>query len=105
MKFSDVEDLFMKFSELHQELITTPFWNLTGRTQAVVAREKANIERDMRAEEREYQKIYTDFLELINEVDTQADKIVVIETNIKEIEKDKAIIDFKKKGERIWRKF
>ena len=91
-----LEDLFMKHNELHQELITTPVWNMFGRTQAVVAREKANIERDMRVEEREYQKIYTDFIELINEVNSQADKIVVIQANIKDNEKEKAIIDEKK---------
>ena len=90
-----LEGLFMKQNELHQELITTPVWNLFGRTQAVVTREKANIERDMRVEEREYNKIYTEFLELINEVNSQADKIVVIQANIKDNEKEKAIIDKK----------
>ena len=54
-----LEDLFMKENALHQELITTPVWNLFGITQAVVTREILNIERDIRAEEREYQKIYT----------------------------------------------
>ena len=62
-----------------------------GRTQAVVAREKLNIERDIRSEEREYQKIYTDFLVLIEEVNTQADKIDVIRANIKDNAKEKAI--------------
>ena len=57
----------MKFYELHNELVNTSFWTLTGRTQQVVARENRNIERDIRASEREYEKLYTDFIQLIEE--------------------------------------
>ena len=88
-----LEDLFMQENELHQELVNTSFWTLTGRTQQVVAREKRNIERDIRVAEREYQKIYEDFLVLIEEVNTQADKIDVIQANIKDNAKEKAIIE------------
>jgi len=87
-----LEDLFMQENELHQELLNTSFLTFTGRTQGVVAREKRNIERDIRVEEREYQKIYEDFLVLIEEVNTQADKIDVIRANIKDNAKEKAII-------------
>ncbi len=92
-----LENLFMKETELQQELINTPVWNLFGRTQAVVAREKANIARDIRAEQREYKKLVTEYTELINETKEQADRIVVIQANIKDNEKEKSIIDKKNK--------
>jgi hypothetical protein len=85
------------FFLLQQELITTPVWNLFGRTQAVVEREKANIARDIRAEQREYKKLVTEYTELINETKEQDDRIVVIQANIKDNEKEKAIIDKKNK--------
>ncbi len=92
-----LEDLFMKENQLHQELITTPVWNLFGRTQAVVAREKANISRDIRVEQREYKKLVTEYTVLTNEAKEQDDRIVVIQPNIKDNEKEKAIIDKKNK--------
>ena len=88
-----LEDLFMQENALHQELLNTSFLTFTGRTQGVIAREKRDIARDIRVEEREYQKIYTDFLVLIEEVNTQADKIDVIKANIKDNQKEKAIIE------------
>ena len=63
----------MQNNLLLQKLSTTSFGTMTGRTQAVVAREMTNIERDIRVEEREYQKLYVEFLELINELNSQVD--------------------------------
>ena len=70
-------------------------WNLTGRTQGVIAKEIQKKERDIRAKEREFEKIYTEHLDLQNEVKTQAERIGVIVANIKDNEKEKAIIDKK----------
>jgi hypothetical protein len=50
----------MDKNDLQQELRETPIWNLTGRTQGVIAREIQKKERDIRAKEKEFEKIYTE---------------------------------------------
>ena len=58
----ELDVLYIDKHDLQQELRETPMWNLTGRTQGVIAREIQKKERDFRAKEREFEKIYTEHL-------------------------------------------
>jgi hypothetical protein len=93
----ELDLLYMDKHDLTEELKQTPVWNLTGRTQRVIAQEMQAKDREIRAKEREFQQIYTEHLELQNEVQTQVERIPVLQANIEENEREKAIIDKKNK--------
>ena len=54
----------MDKQDLTEELKHTPVWNLTGRTQRVIAQEMQAKDREIRAKEREFQQIYTEHLDI-----------------------------------------
>ena len=93
----ELDLLYMDKHDLSEELKQTPVWNMTGRTQRVIATEMQAKDREIRAKEREFQQIYTEHLELQNEVMTQAERIKVLQANIEDNVKEKAIIDKKNK--------
>jgi hypothetical protein len=85
----ELELLYMHRQDLREELRETPLWNMTGRTQRVIAQEIQAKDRDIRAAEREFEKIHIEHLQLLNEVQTQAERIPVLQANIKDMKKEK----------------
>lgn len=89
--------LVMKDIELYNELLNTPVFKISGRTRGEIAKERANLQRKITKLEDQIKDGENEIKEIEKDKQLKAHEIAVIDANITDNEKERAIVNKKNK--------
>lgn len=89
----ELQNLYLNKNNLYNEFQYIPINKLSGRTQNEVAKEVVETEKKIKEFEKKIEDIYIEIMQIKREVEGQQTRIKVVDANIKDNEREKAIVD------------